>query len=65
MPVVTIYQSAGRSFDQRKKLVERITDAFGEAYGLEPAAVTIFFQDYKDDEWGKDGKLQTDRAAKK
>jgi 4-oxalocrotonate tautomerase len=65
MPVITIQESAGRTSDQRRKLVARITDAFREAYGLEPSTVTIFFQPYRDDEWGKDGKLHTDRVAAK
>jgi 4-oxalocrotonate tautomerase len=65
MPVITIQESTGRTSDQRRKLVARITDAFREAYGLEPSAVTIFFQPYRDDEWGKDGKLHTDRVAVK
>jgi 4-oxalocrotonate tautomerase len=65
MPVITIQESTGRSRDQRRALVARITDAFREAYGLEPSAVTIFFQPYRDDEWGKDGKLHTDRVAAK
>lgn len=65
MPVITIQESAGRSRDQRRALVARITDAFREAYGLEPSAVTIFFQPYRDDEWGKDGKLHADRVAAK
>jgi 4-oxalocrotonate tautomerase len=65
MPIVTIQQSAGRTASQRKKLVEGITEAFGNAYGIAPEAVTVFFQDYKDDQWGKDGKLHVDRIKKK
>ena len=63
MPVITIHESAGRTGEQRRKLVARITDAFREAYGLDPSAVTIFFQPYRDEEWAKDGKLHVDRVA--
>ena len=63
MPVITIQESAGRTGEQRRKLVARITDAFRDAYGLDPSAVTIFFQPYRDDEWAKDGKLHVDRVA--
>ena len=65
MPVITIQESAGRTSDQRRKLVARITEAFRDAYGLESSAVTIFFQPYRDDEWAKDGKLHTDRVPSK
>jgi 4-oxalocrotonate tautomerase len=49
MPIITIQQSSGRSADQRRLLMQRITAAFQEAYGLPPEAVTIFFQDYEQD----------------
>ena len=65
MPVITIQESVGRTSEQRRKLVARITDAFHEAYGLDPSAVTIFFQSYRPDEWGKDGKLHADRTPAK
>jgi 4-oxalocrotonate tautomerase len=65
MPIVTIQQSAGRTLEQRKELIRGITEAFGKSYGLAPEAVTVFFQDYKDDQWGKDGKLHVDRLMKK
>lgn len=64
MPVITIQQSAGRSIEQRKELVQRITEAFRLAYGLAPESVTIFFQDYNDDQWGKDAKLHIDRKPR-
>lgn len=61
MPVVTIQQSPGRTQEQRKRLIKRITEAFQEAYGVPPEAVTVFFQDYDDDMWGKAGLLHIDR----
>lgn len=61
MPVITIQQSPGRTIDQRKLLVKRITEAFEEAYNVNPEAVMIFFQDYDDDMWAKAGQLHTDR----
>lgn len=61
MPVITIQQSPGRTVDQRKLLVKKITEAFVEAYGVKPEAVMIFFQDYDDDMWGKAGLLTVDR----
>lgn len=62
MPIITIQQSPGRTLEQRRSLVKRITEAFQEAYGVKPEAVTIFLEDYEDDMWGKAGLLQTDRG---
>lgn len=61
MPVLLIQQSAGRSADQRRKLIAGITKAFEDAYGITGDAVTVFFQDFDDDSWGKEGLLQSDR----
>lgn len=61
MPIITIQQSLGRTVEQRRLLIKRITEAFEEAYDVGPEAVTIFFQDYDDDMWGKSGRLHTDR----
>ncbi|WP_447042681.1 tautomerase family protein [Vreelandella sp. H-I2] len=33
MPIVTVQQSSGRSKEQSELLVQRITEAFSEAYG--------------------------------
>lgn len=61
MPVVLIQQSAGRSVEQRRRLIAGITKAFEQAYGIGGDAVTIFFQDFDEDSWGKEGLLQSER----
>jgi 4-oxalocrotonate tautomerase len=61
MPVVLIQQSAGRSIEQRRKLIAGVTKAFEEAYGLSADAITVFFQDFDDGSWGKEGLLHADR----
>ena len=61
MPVVTIQQSPGRSKAQRQLLIKRITEAFEEAYDLKPEAVTVFFQNFDDEHWGKAGELHSDK----
>jgi 4-oxalocrotonate tautomerase len=62
MPIVTIKQSSGRSKEQRQLLIKRITEAFEEAYKLKPEAVTVFFQNFDDEHWGKSGKLHSDKS---
>lgn len=61
MPVVTIQQSPGRTVEQKRLLIKRITEAFEEAYGLDPEAVMVFFQNFDDEHWGKAGLLHSDR----
>ncbi|MGS2742303.1 tautomerase family protein [Halomonas sp. LS-001] len=60
MPVVTIAQSPGRTLEQKRELIKKITEAFIESYGVKPESVTIFLQDYDDQSWGKAGLLNTD-----
>jgi 4-oxalocrotonate tautomerase len=62
MPIITIKQSPGRSREQRQLLIKRITEAFVEAYEVKPDAITVFFQDFDDQHWGKGGKLHQDRS---
>ena len=61
MPIVTIQQSPGRTIAQKRLLIKRITEAFQEAYGTAPEGVTVFFQDFDDESWGKAGLLHVDR----
>lgn len=61
MPIVTVQEAAGRSADQRREVIAAITRAFVEAYGIPPASVTVFFQAFSDDEWGKAGTLHAQR----
>lgn len=62
MPVVTIQQSPGRTKEQKQLLIKRITEAFSEAYGTQPEAVMVFFQNFDDEHWGKAGQLHADRS---
>lgn len=64
MPVVTIQQSPGRTLEQRRLLVQRIAEAFQEAYKVNPESATIFLQNYDGEHWGKEGLLQVDRKSK-
>ena len=61
MPIVTVAQSPGRSLEQKRELILKITNAFVTSYGVAPESVTVFFQDFDDESWGKAGLLHTDR----
>jgi 4-oxalocrotonate tautomerase len=59
MPVVTVLQGP-RGADQKRKLVEGITEAFGAAYDMPAEAVQVWIHDTPTDSWGQGGKLRTD-----
>lgn len=61
MPIVTVQESAGRSREQRRGVIEGVTRAFTEHYDIPPEAVTVFFQTYSDSDWGKAGSLRSER----
>ena len=59
MPTVTIHQSP-RDLEPKRRLVERITRAFVDAYGVGPEQVQIFILEVDDENWAKSGRLATD-----
>jgi 4-oxalocrotonate tautomerase len=60
MPIVTVQQSP-RELEPKRRLVAGITQAFVDAYGLDPDAMQIFIDKVGDDSWPKGGKLAVDR----
>ena len=60
MPIVTIEQSP-RELDQKRDLIERITQAFVDAYAVQPEAVQVFIHEVADENWAKGGRLAVDR----
>lgn len=60
MPIVTVQQSP-RELEPKRRLVAGITQAFVDAYGLEPDAVQVFIDEVDDENWAKGGKLAVDR----
>ena len=61
MPIVTVQQSP-RELEPKRQLVAGITQAFVDAYGLEPEAVQVFIDEVDHENWAKGGKLAVDRA---
>lgn len=60
MPVITIQQIAGRTAEQKREVMQRITQAFEDVYGVPGEGVMIIFQDLEDDDWGRNGELHGD-----
>jgi 4-oxalocrotonate tautomerase len=59
MPIVTVQQSP-RAIEQKRTLVEGITRAFVDAYGVTPEQVQVFIHEVDHENWAKAGKLAAD-----
>jgi 4-oxalocrotonate tautomerase len=56
MPVVKIDMLAGRTKEQKKKLIADVTAAVCGALSCKPDAVTIIITDVDKENWGAAGK---------
>lgn len=61
MPRITIQAIEGRSLEQKRELVRRITDVVVEVFGARPEGVDILFQDVSREDTAKAGQLRIDR----
>jgi 4-oxalocrotonate tautomerase len=60
MPVVNIYMWSGRTEEQKRKIVEGVTQVFQREAGIPPEALHIIFQDIAKNDWAIAGKLCSD-----
>ena len=56
MPVVSIDMLEGKTREQKKMLIEKVTNAVCESVGCGPEVVTIVIRDISPVNWGKEGK---------
>jgi 4-oxalocrotonate tautomerase len=61
MPIVTVEMWLGRSTDQKRLLIESITDAFVKI-GTPKEQVTIILKDNPKFNWAEGGKLSSERT---
>jgi len=57
MPVVTIQMSSGKSVDQKRQIVEEITDTLVRTLRVDPSMITILIQELPRENIGKTGRL--------
>ena len=62
MPFAQLYIAEGRTDDQKKKLIEKVTQAFVDALGTKPESVWITVQDVPKTQWGIGGKTLAERG---
>jgi 4-oxalocrotonate tautomerase len=60
MPVVHVSFFPGRTVEQKRELVQDITDAFTKLDGIEPPDVWVLIDEVPRENFGVAGKLQSE-----
>jgi 4-oxalocrotonate tautomerase len=60
MPIVQIDMLEGRTVEQKRKLVAKVTEAIVESVDAGPETVTIIIREMSKQNLGKAGKLRSD-----
>ncbi|WP_433745502.1 2-hydroxymuconate tautomerase [Falsibacillus pallidus] len=60
MPYVTVKMLEGRSEEQKKALVAKVTDAVSETTGAPKENVTVFIEEMSKNHYGVAGKRMSD-----
>lgn len=61
MPYVTVKMLEGRSEEQKKALVEKVTDAVSETTGAPKENVVVFIEEMSKNHYGVAGKRFSDQ----
>jgi 4-oxalocrotonate tautomerase len=61
MPIIQIELLEGRTIDQKRALVERVTQAVCETINAPAEAVSIIIREMKREDYAKAGKLAADK----
>lgn len=57
MPVITIDMWAGRSADQKERLIKSVTEAVTESLGIAKDQVTVILKEIPKENWGFAGSV--------
>lgn len=60
MPIITVTMLEGRTDEQKKALVEKVTDAVIETTGAEAEKVSIIIEEMKKEHFAVAGKRMSD-----
>ncbi|EDP75286.1 4-oxalocrotonate tautomerase family protein [Hydrogenivirga sp. 128-5-R1-1] len=61
MPYVNVKVAGKLTKDQKRKIVEGVTKLLEEVAGKPPSATYVVIEEVDRDNWGKEGKLLSDR----
>jgi 4-oxalocrotonate tautomerase len=62
MPFAQLYIAEGRTDEQKKQLIQKVTEAFVDALGTKPESVWITVQDVRKEQWGIGGNTLAERG---
>jgi 4-oxalocrotonate tautomerase len=62
MPNVTVEWLEGRTLEQKRKVIAAITDALVDHANANRERVQVTFREMSKDDWGRGGKLGSDRT---
>jgi 4-oxalocrotonate tautomerase len=57
MPFITVKVLEGKTPEQKRALVKKMTDIVSESFEVDPSRIFIFFEDLAKDNYGKQGEL--------
>ena len=60
MPVVQVNIKEGRTLDQKRQIVARMTDVLVEVCGAVRERVHVIINEVEEDNWGRGGQLLSD-----
>ncbi|MFC3884806.1 2-hydroxymuconate tautomerase [Bacillus songklensis] len=63
MPFITVKVLEGKTKEQKRELVEKMTELVSQTFEVEKDRVFIFIEDLQKDNYGKQGKLFSDLEA--
>ncbi len=63
MPIVQVEIIEGRTIDQKRQMVKKVTEAMCEALGVLPEAVTIVIRDMPKSNLARAGQLRVDQES--
>jgi 4-oxalocrotonate tautomerase len=61
MPYVTVKMLEGRTDDQKRALVEKVTAAVSETTGAKTESITVFIEEMAKNHYATAGKLFSDK----
>lgn len=62
MPQVTVHFLKGRTAEQKRRIIDRITDTLVEEAGSRREMVQVTFLEVSKEDWGRGGLLGIDRT---
>jgi 4-oxalocrotonate tautomerase len=63
MPVVQVHMRTGRSAEEKRRLIEAITDAVTHVLGSKRERVVVLLDEIDPGSWGQGGRLLADELS--